>query len=187
MATWGGWIIQLLGAAGIINTPPNQTFMEQWAAHDGPACKNAPVTLSTKVQGSTRCGATVTPLGRTQNYPTHAAAAHAFALQMALARMKPLRAALNSGNPFQIGDRSGAVSALRAWGSPSFADWYLNANSDGTTGGGSGSSGKAPHAHSGWQHLRTVVNHRMPKALRQSEQHTAAALRALGKGRKVRH
>lgn len=186
MPTWSGWIIQFLNRAGILNTPPLQIFMREWAAHDKNPCANAPIVLSAFVTGATRCGATVTDFGYTYKYPSHTAAAHAFAIQIHNTRAKALLDVLNSGNPFQVPDRAPAVAVLRHWGSPSFATWYLNANADGTTGGGGGGGGKAARAHGGWNDLRRVMNHRMPKALRQSERHTAAALRALSKARRVR-
>ena len=186
MPTWSGWINQLLDAAGIIVTPPNRTFMSEWASHDKNPCANAPIVLSAFVQGATRCGATVTDFGYTYKYPSHAAAAHAFDIQTHNARAKPLLDALNTGNPFQIGDRSQVVAVLKHWGSPAFATWYANATTDGTTGGGGGGGGKASRAHGGWQDLRRSVNHRMPAALRKSGANSSAALRALSKARKVR-
>ena len=186
MGTWSGWENQFLMAAGIIVTPPNRTFMDQWSAHDGAQCRNAPVTLSTPVTGSTRCGDTVTPLGRTQNYDTHAHAAHAFKLQIDLASMRPLKAALNSGNPFQIGNRDPVVGALKTWGSPSFANWYKNATDQGTT-GGSGSKGIAPDTLHGWHSLRRSLNRNWGRGLRSGDRSLNAALRSLSHSRKVHH
>lgn len=186
MPTWSGWIIQLLNQANILNTPPLQTFMSEWASHDKNPCKNAPIVLSTSVSGATRCGATVTDYGRTMKYPSHAAAAHAFQIQIHLSRSKDLLDVMNSGNPFQVPDRSGAVAVLKHWGSPAFAEWYLNANSDGTTGGKGGGGGKGARAHSGWTDLRRSVNKHMPSALRTSERNVNAALRSLSHARKVR-
>ena len=105
---------------------------------------------------------------------------------MHTAWVRPLLAALNSGNPFQIGDRSQVVAVLNRWASPSFATWYANANNDGTSGGGSGGGSKSASAHHGWTDLRRSVNHNMPKALRTSESNTRAALRSLSHARKVR-
>lgn len=186
MPTWGGWVIEFLNRANIMNTPPNQTFMEQWAAHSPGSCKNNPVILSTAVSGSTRCGDTVAGFGRTQNYGTHSEAAHAFSLQMHTSWVKPLLDALNTGNPFQIGDRTKVVDVLKRWGDEGFAAWYANATTSGTSGGGGGGGGSASRAHGGWNDLRRTVNHRMPSALRTSERHTHAALRALSKARRVR-
>jgi hypothetical protein len=179
-------VITFLNRANILNTPPVQTFMEQWAAQEGGSCKNNHVDLSTKVSGSTRCGDTVAGFGRTQNYATLAEAAHAFSIQMHTDWVHPLLAALNTGNPFQIGDRSKVVAVLKRWGSPTFANWYANATTSGTGGGGGGGGGKAARAHSGWNDLRRTVNHRMPKALRTSERNIHAALRSLSHARKVR-
>lgn len=183
---WTGWIAQFLNAAGILNTPPNQTFMDEWAKHAPGTCHFNPIDLSFSVIGSTRCGDTVGGFGRTQNYPTHALAARAFADQMRSDLAKPIRAALNTGNPFQIGDRTKVVDALNKWASPSFATWYANATTSGGTGGGGGGGGKAARAHSGWHDLRRTVNQRMPAALRTSQGNTNAALRALSRARKVR-
>lgn len=184
--TWNGWLIQFLQRAGVLNTPPVQTFMSEWAKHAPGSCKNNPVDLATHVSGSTRCGDTVTPFGRTQNYGTHAEAAHAFSIQLHDPSERALLNALNTGNPFQIGDRSKVVAALKHWGSTEFATWYANANDDGTTGGGGGGGGKAARAHSGWNDLRRTLNHRMPKALRTSQHNVHAALRSLSHARKVR-
>jgi hypothetical protein len=184
--TWSGWIIQFLNRANILNTPPNQTFMSEWASHSPGSCHFNPIILSTKVAGSSRCGDTVAGFGRTQNYGTHAEAAHAFSIQMHTAWVKPLLDALNSGNPFQIGDRSKVIAVLKRWGDEGFASWYANANTDGTGGGGGGGGSKSAAAHSGWKHLRRIVNQHMPKALRTSERNTAAALRSISRGRKVR-
>jgi hypothetical protein len=186
VATWSGWIIEFLNRAGILNTPPIQTFLAEWAAHSPGRCKNNPVILSTAVSGSTRCGDTTAGFGRTQNYATHAGAAHAFSIQMHTPWVKPLLDALNTGNPFQIGDRSKVVAVLRRWGDEGFADWYANATTSGQGGGGGGGGGKGSRAHGGWNDLRRSVNHNMPKALRTSEQHTRAALRSLSRARKVR-
>lgn len=186
MPTWSGWIIEFLNRANILNTPPLQTFMSEWAKHDANPCKNAPIVLSAFVTGATRCGATVTDYGYTYKYPSHAAAAHAFQIQIHNTRAKDLLDVLNSGNPFQVPDRSGAVAVLKHWGSPAFASWYLNANSDGTTGGGSGGGHKGARAHGGWNDLRRSVNKHMPQALRHSERNVHAALRSLSRGSKVR-
>lgn len=44
----------------------------------------------------------------------------------------------------------------------------------------------AAHAHHGWTDIRHSINHTMPAALRASQKSTRAALRSLGRGRKVR-
>lgn len=186
MSTWAGWVTDFLNIPALTNTPPNQTFMEQWSAHDATQCKNAPITLSTVVAGSSRCGNTVTPLGRTQQYNTRAHAVHAWSLQIELGVAKPIKDAINTGNPFQINDRAPVVAALKTWGSPSFADWYKNATSSGGTGTGGNPSTRAPHTHSGYHDLQHVMEHHLPSALRQSGKLTDAALRSLSHGRTVK-
>lgn len=185
MPTWSGWVNQFLTAGGVIITPPNRTFMEAWAAHAPGSCQNNPVDLSQAVAGSSRCGDTVAGFGRSQKYGTHAEAARAFHLQLHTDWVKPLLDALNTGNPFQIGDRTAVVDAIKRWGSPAFAKWYANATTSGTSGGGGGGSGSPAHAHGGWNDLRHTVNHGMPKTLRHSHRNIEAALRALSRARKV--
>jgi len=184
MPTWSGWQNQFLNRAGIIVTPPNRTFMSAWASHDKGSCKNNPNTLSTKVGSSTRCGDTVAGFGRTQNYATHTQAANAFATQMNTAWVHPLKAALNTGNPFQIGDRTDVVAVLNRWGSPQFADWYATTTTGG--GGGGGGGGGSSSTHKGWSDLRKTINHRLPGHVSASEKMTAAALRKLAHARRVR-
>lgn len=125
-------------------------------------------------------------MGRTQQYNTHQQAAHAFDLQIHVPVVSNILTALDSGNPFQINDRAPVVTALETWGSPGFAQWYKNATSDGTTGGSGGSSGRAPHTHSGYHDLQHVMEKRIPAALRDSGKLTTAALRHLGRAHKVK-
>lgn len=185
MPTWADWKNQLLKAAGILPTPPIYTFMDEWAGHDKNPCANAPITLSAFVSGATRCGATVTDFGYTYKYPSHAAAARAFDIQIHNTKAKALLDALNSGNPFQGVDRAPVVSVLKHWGSPSFATWYENATADGTTGGGSGGGGVAPHTHKAWHDLQRTINKRLPAATRHVSEANRATLRALSHGSKV--
>lgn len=124
--------------------------------------------------------------GRSQNYGTHAQAAHAFQIQIDTSWVQPLKAALNTGNPFQIGDRSQVVAVLKRWGSPQFATWYENATTAGGGGGSGGVSSSGPGAHKGWTHLRRSFNHDMPKSLAASQRNVRAALRSLGHAHKVK-
>ncbi len=186
MATWSGWENQFLQRAGIIETPPNRTFLGAWAQHAPGSCKNNPVDLSTAVRGSTRCGATVAGFGRSQNYGTHAQAAHAFQIQVDTSWVQPLKAALNTGNPFQIGDRTAVIAVLKRWGSQQFATWYENATTAGGGGGSGGGSTTGQSAHKGWNQIRRSVNHRMPHAINASEHNIRAALRSLGHAHKVK-
>lgn len=187
MPTWSGWIIQFLNAAHTLNTPPNQTFMSEWASHDHPSCKNSPITLSTKVTGSSNCGATVTPMGHTQQYSTHQQAAHAFNLQIHVPVVNDILKALDTGNPFQISNRDPVVTALHTWGSPGFAQWYKNATGQGGTGGGGGVSGRAPDIMTAWRQLQHSINKDLPHAVKQSRRMTQEALRELHRSHKVRH
>ena len=186
MPTWAGWENEFLKAAGIISTPPNRTFMDAWASHAPGTCKNNPIDLTFQVMNSTRCGATVGGFGRTQNYDTHAHAAQAFADQMRAPWTQPIKIALNSGNPFQIPDRSAAVAALNRWASPSFAAWYKTANSDGTGGGGGGGgSGGDTSAHKAWADLQKSLDSRLHNRMSNARRSREAALRRLQHARKV--
>ena len=186
MPTWTGWENQFLNAANIIITPPNRTFMDEWASHAPGSCRNNPIDLTFQVQNSTRCGSTVGGFGRTQNYDTHAHAAQAFADQMRADWTQPLLAALNSGNPFQIDNKAPVVAVLNRWASPSFATWYKNANTDGTSGGGgSGGGGSNSHAHKAWADLTKSLDSRLHNRMSNSRRTRAAALRRLQHARKV--
>lgn len=185
MPTWSGWQNQFLNRANLIVTPPNLTFMTQWANHAPGSCKNNPNDLSKSVSGSSKCGATVAGFGRSQNYPSHTAAAQAFQQSIDTAWVKPLKDAINSGNPFQIGDRSAVVAVLDRWGSTSFAKWYATATNQGTSGGGGGGGGLAPQTLKGWDALRKSVNSGMPNSLRESRKLTAQALRDVVRARRV--
>lgn len=180
------WVIAFLNRANIINTPPNQLFLEQWAAHSPGTCTNNHIDLSQAVTGSTRCGNTVGPFGRSQNYPTVAEAAHAFAIQMQAAWVKPLRDAMNSGNPFQIGDKSKVVAVLDRWGSTTFATWYETATAQGGTGSSGGGGSKADLLH-GWHSLQRSLNTNWRKDLNAGERSLRLALRSLGGKGRVKH
>lgn len=182
--TWGGWQAQMLTASPGLVTPPNITFMTQWHDHAPGTCQFNPVDLSTAVTGSARCGDTVAGFGRTQSYGTHAQAVRAFRIQMDSAQSRPIKAALNTGNPFQIPDRTAAVKAIRDWGSPQFADWYASATTSGGTGSGTG--GIAPDTTGGWNSLRRSLNRNWRRGLSDGERNLHAALRALSHSRKVR-
>lgn len=186
MATWSGWQNEFLLAARIIETPPNRNFLTDWAAHaSSPQCARNPIDLWRKVGNSTDCDHPAGFPHWTQAYKTHANAATAFAYEVNLPQYAAILDTLGTGNPYQDTGYKNVHAALLQWPSVNFAAWYLAKMSGTGSGSGSG-TGQGAHAHKGWQDLRVVVNHRMPAALRQSEKHTAAALRAISRGRKVR-
>ena len=186
MPTWSGWIGQFLHAAGILNTPPNQTFMAAWAQHATSNCTRNPIDLCHAEPGSTNCRAATGIFPHYQTYTTHAHAASAFAYEVKLPAFKPLFNALDSGNPFQVADRSPVESVLISWGSVAFAKWYETAQAGGSGGGGGGGGAQGPGAHKGWVHLRRSVNHNMPHSLSASQRNIHAALRSLGHAHKVK-
>ena len=177
--TWNGWQASLLNGANIIVTPPNMNFLTDWHRQEGGTCTNNPVVLSTAVGTSTRCGDTVAGFGRTQSYPRRGDAIEAFRIQIDTPAMSELKAALNTGNPFQITDKSPVVHDLKQWGSPTFADWYANASSSGGSGGGGGGGGLAPNTHKAWGDLQKSVNRRLPAATRHASEANRATLRTL--------
>lgn len=186
MATWSGWQNQFLLAARIIETPPNRDFLTEWARHaSSPQCRDNPIDLHVKVGGSSDCDHPAGFTHWTQAYTSHAHAATAFSDQVNSNQFAAILDTLGTGNPWQDSGYQEVHKALLAWPSVNFAAYYLNRMTGGGSGGG-GKGGKAPHAHTGWTDLRHSVNHNMPKALRSSEEHTRAALRALSKARKVR-
>lgn len=184
MATWTGWESQFLTRAGIVVTPPNKRFLDEWAARATSNCPNNPIDLGVQVKGSSNCAAGTGFNPHTQRYPSHTSAAHAFAVELDQSYAKALRAALNSGNPFQYSGFQNVVSDLVTWGSDKFANYYLGQMTGGS--GSGGSTGQAPHTHSGWAHLRRVVNHDFHTTLRDSEKTTNAALRSLARAHKVK-
>jgi len=185
VATWSGWIAQFLNAANILNTPPNQRFLSNWASHaSAPTCRYNPIDLSEPASGSANC---VKPAGNfpwIQRYSSHASAAQAFNRQIHTPTASVIRAALDSGNPFQFKDWQDVVGQLRQWPSVDFASWYL-AQMTGTGSGGSSGGALAPQTHKAWSDLQRAVDKRLPAALRQADHAARAALRATGRARKV--
>jgi hypothetical protein len=185
VTTWNGWQAEFLNAAHLLVTPPNIRFLTDWAAHaNSPSCRNNPIDLYWPQPGSGNC---VKPAGFstwTQHYATHATAAHAFSLEIHTSDFAAIRAALNTGNPFQDPTVDPVVQALRAWGSTNFATWYSNQRG-GTGGGGGGRTAIAPNTHKAWHDLQTSINKRVPDALRESRHLRAQTLRNIGRAHKV--
>lgn len=180
------WVIAFLNEPNALNTPPNQLFLERWDTYAPGTCRNNHIDLTQAVSGSTRCGDTVGPFGRSQNYPTVADAARAFNIQLGASWVKPLRDAINSGNPFQIADKAPVVAVLNRWGSTTFASWYATATAQGGTGGGGGGGAKADLLR-GWHTIQTALNHDWHRDLNAGERSLRLALRSLGGSRKVKH
>src|SRR5690242_11730495 len=163
MATWSGWQLEFLTAARIRNTPPNQQFLTDWAAHaNSPSCRRNPIDLHAKVGGSGNC---VKPAGFswwTQHYATHADAAEAFSRQVNALEFGAILDTLGSGNPFDDPGYKQVATALDKWGSTNFAAWYL-AQTQPTTGG---DSGAATGIHKGWHDLqRSLGKQRLRAAI----------------------
>lgn len=187
MPTWNGWQSQFLHAAGILETPPNLRFLNNWASHATSNCKNNPIDLTHRTTGSTNCAKATGVFPQYQTYSSHARAASAFAWEVKYDPFQALFNALDSGNPFQVANPSDVGSVLVSWGSVKFFNWYMAQIQSGGGGGGGTGGGDGPGAHKGWVNLRRSVNHKMPKSLHASERNIQAALRSLGHAHKVKN
>lgn len=185
MATWQGWQAQLLTAASLPTAEATQEFLFDWSQHAASDCQNNPVDIS-HVLGTRRDCHKLTATRTAQNYTTHGNAATAFKDEIHSRNFPHLLAALKVADPYQEPNPSSVAADLRVWGSPAFATYYLSHSNVGTGAGGDGGSGAIPHAHKGWEDLRKSVNHKLPGSLKQSDRNVAAALRSLGRGRKVK-
>jgi hypothetical protein len=187
VATWSGWEAQFLRAAGILNTPPNQRFLTNWASHaSAPNCRDNPIDLSEKASGSANC---VKPAGDfpwIQRYSSHASAAQAFNRQIHTRFASVILAAMQSGNPFQFKDWQDVAGQLRQWPSINFATWYIGQMQGGGSGGGGGGA-LAPQTHKAWSDLQRALNSRLPSSINSAQRASRAALRAAGRARRVRH
>lgn len=186
MTTWAGWQNEFLLAARIIDTPPNRDFLTEWASHaSSPQCRNNPIDLHAKVDGSTNCDRPAGFTAWTQAYPSHADAASAFAQQVNAGQFAAILDTLGTGNPWQDSGFQAVHDALLQWPSVNFAAWYLAKMQPPYSGGGGGGL-KAARAHGGWKDLRHTFNVVLPTSVRTSDRNCAAALRSTSKGRRVR-
>jgi len=184
MTTWNGWVIQFFDTAHVLNTPPNQRFMNEWAKHaSSPSCNNNPIDLHRKVGASTNCQKPAGFTNWTQNYKTHANAATAFSEQINAPANGAISDSLGTGNPFQDPGYAHVVAALRQWPSVEFADWYLAQMQPASgSGGGSGTG-----IHKGWADLQhSLGKHGLKPKIDATNSLDAATLRALRRARKVR-
>lgn len=186
MSTWSGWQSQFLRAANIVVTPPNMRFLTSWSNNAATGCRNNPVDLAIQAPGASDCAKLTGIFPHAQHYSSHASAATAFDTELRMKFAAALRAALNSGNVYQSDNANDVASVLVSWGSPDFANVYLNTAQHQGGGGGGGTGTKAPHTHHGYADLRRTVEHRLPASLRRSHKLTESALRSLGRGRRVK-
>lgn len=185
MSTWSGWEDQFLKVAGLPTTAANRRFLDEWAAHAETNCTNNPIDLTHKLSGSTNCGSLPALTLKTQHYTSHAQAAQAFLAEIDGTNLRQLRAALESGDPFTVNNTGVVSEQIDFWGSTTFAKFYFNETGSAPGRGGSSSQFEDSHALAGWADIRHSVNHNMPAALRSSQKMTAAALRRVGRARKV--
>jgi hypothetical protein len=188
VATWAGWQLELLRAASLPTAEITGEFLFTWSEHAASSCRNNPIDISRAAAGATNCRK-LTSSRTAKNYGSHAAAAHAFSVQIHSGAFPALLRALRSAIPYQQPDPAAVAADLRKWGSPAMATYYLNHSQTGSGGGsgGGGGAGGQPHVHKGWHALRRSVNHRMPKAIAKAEHLNRLALRATSHGGRVRH
>lgn len=184
MTVWTGWRPQLLEAAGFPDSPDNDTFLRDWHASAASDCNNNPVDISYRSRGATNCKR-LTATRRAQNYPSHGAAARAFASEVRSGTFPALAAALKSGSPYDVPNPKAVIGDLIVWGSAAFA-FELQQNYGPPHGGGGGDGVTAPHLHKGWHDLRRSFNKNMPDALHKGQKNTERALRELSKARRVK-
>jgi hypothetical protein len=183
--TWSGWEAQFLNRAGIIVTPPNMSFLDSWARNAETACANNPIDLSHKLTGSSDCHALPGIVPKAQRYGTHAEAATAFRDEVHASWAAALLHALNTGNAYQVSNPGPVAEAIATWGSVTFARVYLAAAQKGGPGSGP-AAGAGSDIHHGWTSVRRSLNRTWGRELKDSRRNVRAALRAVGRGGKVR-
>lgn len=179
MGFFPNWAGVLLDSAGFGHDTDNMAFMNDWHTHASSDCLNNPVDISRAAGGSDGCKV-LTTTRTAQKYDRPEDAATAFDGQINSGNFSHLHAVLASGAPPTLSNYADVSADLRKWGSQKYAGYIVQKYGpppDGIA---------APRLHSGWGSLRVSFNREMPGALKQSKKNTDAALRALGKVRKVR-
>jgi hypothetical protein len=179
MATWHDWQSDLLFAAKVDITDASTRLLTMMETFSSKSCTNNPVSISHKTATSTNC-VQVLLTRRAQNYSSHGEASGAFADQLRSGNYPNLLAAFVSGDPFGVSNPKPVADDLANW-EPGISEAYLAAVQ-----GASTTPGTPTSIHKGWEDVRRSVNHKVPGALRASDKQVAAALRALGRARKVR-
>lgn len=186
MSTWAGWQVDLLDAAGITYAESHGEFLTEWHNHAASDCRNNPVDISQRSPGATNCHK-LTSSRTAKNYTSHAAGASAFAAQITSGSFPHLLRALRANVPLNEPSPQAVADDIDAWGSPSFAAWYLAHSSVGSGGGiGAPPTLKPAQALRGWGDLQRSVNRHMHDSLTDSQRLRRAALRKLSKARKVK-
>jgi hypothetical protein len=159
-------------------------FMDDWNFAAESDCANNPVDISRPETGSTDCH-DLTSTRKAQKYTTHALASAGFAGQLQSGNFPHLHAALNTSNPYAYPKPAEVTAELKTWGSPKQASYYAS----NATGGSSTTDGgiAAPQTHKGYHDVRKSLNSHWGPALRDANHYMDAALRSLGRGRKVHH
>lgn len=182
MPTWSGWQNQLLNAAGVPTSSSNRAFLSAWASHAGTSCARNPIDLSAHESGSGDCH-TLTPSRTAQHYPSHASAGQAFHDQLRSNDFLDLSVAFFNSRLSVTNASDAVINNVRVWGSTLFANYLFDQRS----GSGTGATDvTGPGVHEAWNHLRRAVNHTLPNDLHANAKATSAALRSLGRARKVK-
>lgn len=185
MSVWAGWQADLLSHSSVPNTADNRRFLTDWHAHAETNCHNNPIDLSARTAGASNCKQLPGLNVRAQNYSTTGNAVHAFAVQIESGTFSDLKAAMLTGNPYTADNTGLASEDLTAWGSQAFAKRYFSETANAPGRGGGPVSVTAPRAHKGWNDIRQTANRHWPAALAYSDRHIRAALRSVGRARRV--
>lgn len=124
MAAFPGWVFAVLFRLGAPNSTANNTFMDEWHAHEQSTCANNPLNTTLHRYHGTNC---IHVSGSTyvQRYPTAQDGTDATVSTLTESRYAAIVRALKSGDPFAVFYSQLVAQELRTWGSVSFATWYL--------------------------------------------------------------
>lgn len=124
MAAFQGWVFAVLFRLAAPNSTANNTFLNEWHAHEQSACTNNPLNTTLHRYNGTDC-VHVSGTTYVQRYPTTTDGTDATVATLLEARYAQIVQALKSGDPFTVFYSQQVAQQLRTWGSHSFATWYL--------------------------------------------------------------
>lgn len=133
---WPGWEKQVLAAAGLPDTPQNETFLANWHAAEGSNAKNNPLNTTGYAPLPITVGYSSLNAQGVQNYATTRQGAQATAAFFHMPNFTAILAALRSGDPYSYATKStqntrDVAGALAKWGSVSFAQRFAYEGSGG--------------------------------------------------------
>lgn len=182
MAAWPGWDTQLLGALGIPATADAIRFLDQWQSFEGGTAQNNPLNTTQAWAGATNYNSV-----GVKNYRTRADGIQATMTTLENGRYDAILQALRSGNPYTFAEPLAIATALRTWGTGTFAEVFSQATiaplpgSAGTPNAGA----VAPSGHRGYADFRNSLGRHLPTQLERSRRTGLVTLRTLGARSKV--